>query len=130
MKTQRIVNIWFVAFAYAVACCILSLVAQTNGVPTVPGAATVGAFGTAQFFLDVGVPILTPILVAGIKKVMPKIPPALIPPIAISLGAIVNALGTVSLGNDPSIWKAVLLGFASIGVRELQNNFRQPSPTT
>lgn len=60
---------------------------------------------------------------------MPKIPPAFIPPIAIALGAIVNALGTVSLGNDPSVWKAVLLGFASVGVRELQHNFR-PAPQT
>lgn len=91
------------------------------------GSATIGAFGTAVFWLDLATPIIGPILTAGVKKIMPKIPVQFIPPIAIALGAIVNALGTVSLGSDPSVWKAVLLGCAGIGLRELQNNFRKPA---
>lgn len=64
---NRKITVWFVAFACATMACIVSLFAQTSGV-TVSGSATIGAFGTAQFFLDVGVPILTPIIVAGVRR--------------------------------------------------------------
>jgi len=125
MKTQRIVNIWFVAFAYAVACCILSLVAADA-----PAAvATVGAFGTAQFWVDLLTPIVGPLLTAGVKKILPNIPVAFIPVVAIVLGVLANGIGTVALGGDVVIWKAVALSLAGIGVRELQNNFRTPTPT-
>lgn len=124
MNNRKTMAIWFIAFFCATMACIVSLVAQsTNGVPEA-GAATIGAFGTAQFWLDVLTPIIGPLLTAGVKKAMPYLPLAAIPVIAIVLGTLVNALGTVSLGNDPAIWKAVLLGAAGIGVRELQHNFR------
>lgn len=106
----------------------LILAQVTNSVPADTGV-NVGAFGTAQFYIDVLTPIIGPLLTAGVKKLMPSLPAISIPAIAIALGVVSNALGTVVLGGDVAIWKAVLLGAAGIGIRELIHNFK-PAPQT
>jgi hypothetical protein len=98
----------------------LILLAQTNAPPEVPGGSGT-AFGTPQFWIDLATPFIGPILTAVVKLILPKIPRAYIPAIAVVLGVLTNALGTVVIGGDVVLWKAVALGLAGIGVRELKD---------
>lgn len=127
MKTNKSV-IWFWSFAFATFCCIVSLFAADA---PAAATATAGAFATAAFWIDALTPIVTPLLTAGVKKLMPSLPALSIPPIAIVLGVVANALGTVAIGSEvglSGVVKAVALALAGIGVRELQKNFRsQPA---
>lgn len=95
------------------------LLAQTNdGIPTLPSPAEgIGA----QFYINLATPFIAPALTAFVKWVLPKIPKLYIPAIAVSLGVVVNLSLSFMIAGDPSIWKAVALGLAGIGVRELQN---------
>lgn len=96
----------------------LILAQVTNSVPADTGV-NVGAFGSPQTWIDLFTPFVAPILTAVVKKVMSKLPSVAIPPIAIALGVLVNAVGSVTLGSDVNIIKAVLLGMSGIGLREL-----------
>lgn len=66
------------------------------------------------------IPVLVPIAVAGIKSVMTMLPSALVPIIAIVVGALLDVV-TAWLGNGaPSSW-GVMSGLAGIGVREVKD---------
>jgi hypothetical protein len=79
--------------------------------------------------------LLTPLIITGIKLVVPKIKTALIPVLAPVIGAILTIAtyysGHLSLGSD---WKGILigtlLGCAGVGVRELYDQLtKKPEPT-
>jgi hypothetical protein len=76
----------------------LAVFAQTNTIPTLPAdlPKTVGQYW------DLGIAILTPLIVTGVYKLVPKVPkwvlPAITPLIGIGLGLLVNWLTTANLG--------------------------------
>lgn len=99
------------------------IIAQvTNAVPN--NGVSLGAFGQPQFFVDALSPFIGPLLTAFVKSVAPKIPTGYIPALAVALGVATNALGTVVIGGDVSWWKAVFLGLAGIGIRELKDRIK------
>lgn len=111
---------------------VSEMIAQvTNSVPAVGSGISPGMFGTPQFYVDALTPFIGPLLTAFVKSVAPKIPSGYIPAIAVALGVATNALGTVVINGDVSWWKAVLLGLAGIGIRELKDRIKPAeSPTT
>jgi len=70
------------------------------------------------------IPILTPIIIAGVKLLAPKIPSALIPILAPILGAALDIIGSLSTGAATNIWLAAGLGLAGVGVREIVDQLK------
>lgn len=76
------------------------------------------------------IPLLTPILVAGIKKVLPKIPSVWIPVIAATLGAVGSVIDHFATGATLNMWLGVGLGLAGVGVREATKQLKQAAGYT
>lgn len=110
MKTNKSV-IWFVVFACL--CSIVSLVAQTNGVP-VSTEGTAGAFKLPQTYVAVATPLLTLLLTAFIAKVKPKLSLPLVAVIVTTFGTLTGALGTVVVGGDKSLGTVALAAVLSL----------------
>ena len=96
--------------------CLMALtaVAQTNSVP-IPGATD--AIPNAEL-AKLLVAVIVPIVVAGVKFVVPKLPRASIPPIAIAMGALADWLGALVGAWHFSWISGTVLGAYGIGVRE------------
>lgn len=131
---NRKITIWFVAFAISALFCIVSLFAQpTNGVPSTGGGVNIGAFGSAQFYIDVGTLVIGALLTAGLKKFGPDIPKAALPFIATFLGFVGGALATVTIGDGAStagMIKTIALALGNVGIRELKDKLIPQAPTT
>lgn len=77
---------------------------------------------TAQDIIALLTPVVGPLLTAGVKKVLPKIPTWLIPVLATALGAGFNLLTNYATSHQISnVWAAAALGLAGIGVREIKD---------
>lgn len=74
---------------------------------------------TSKEWIDLLTPVVGPVLTAFAKKLAPKVPPSLVPLIAVVLGAAANLIGTKTIaGAEPNVLSAALLGLAGIGVYE------------
>lgn len=74
---------------------------------------------TSKEWVDLLTPVVGPALTAVAKKLAPKVPPSLVPLIAVVLGAASNLIGTKAIaGAEPNVLSAALLGLAGIGVYE------------
>lgn len=72
--------------------------------------------------------VLVPLLIAGLKKVFPKIPSALLPVLAPVLGGVIEAIIT-SLGHDAGgLVSGAVAGAAGTGVREIVDQNRKRIP--
>lgn len=72
-------------------------------------------------------PILVPLLLTGVKKLLPKLPSFLIPLLAPIVGVLIGLLDQVALGNTGNIWISAALGLAGVGLREIKDQ-ALPSP--
>lgn len=93
----------------------LTVFAQTNSVPTFPGASSTPPDASLAKLL---LAVIVPLIVAGIKKVVPKIPKASIPPLAIALGALADWGGSLAGVWNGNMVVGMVLGASSVGVRE------------
>lgn len=108
----------------------LAVLAQTNTIPTLPAdlPKSVGQYW------DLGIAILTPLIVTGVYKLVPKVPkwvlPSITPLIGIGLGLLVNWLTTANLG-----WVDMAkAGALAVFIREVINQaitkqMTTPAPT-
>ena len=63
--------------------------------------------------------IFGPLLTAGLKKVVPKVPTPVLPIFATGAGAAAHYIGTYAVGQEQNLLLSVLLGAAGIAVREV-----------
>lgn len=71
-----------------------------------------------QDWVNILTPLVGPLLTAGGKALIPKIPKPVVPLLAVGLGTATNLLATKAIGSELDVLTAVLLGLAGIGVRE------------
>lgn len=101
----------------------IAVVAQTNGVP-VPGTDTPAPLPTnTAGYWELAIAGITPLIVTGIKKAVPKIPTMLLPVVTpflgIALGFGLNALTKADLG-----WVDMAkAGALAVFVREVTNQW-------
>lgn len=80
--------------------------------------------------LTLAVPVLAPILTAGVKWLTPRIPPYLLPMICTGLGTLAVYITQWSTGTQTNAAIAIGLGLAGIGVREVLDQLRPSTPTS
>lgn len=125
MKTYRVLGLALLAL-----CSLLlapgSLLGQELPIATPVDPATLSAPA------DPGLPapalliaVLVPLLIAGLKKLFPKIPGALLPVLAPVLGGIIEAIIT-SLGHEAGgVVTGAVAGSAGVGFREIADQNRK-----
>lgn len=116
---NRKVTVWYVATAMAFAFCIVSLFAQTNGVPPIDGDPIPKSTSEFWTFAIAGI---TPIIVWGVSKIpnLPKaILPSITPVVGILLGVALNKLDASNL-SWVDMGKA---GALAVFIREVFNQW-------
>lgn len=74
------------------------------------------------------IPVIVPMIIAGLKAVIPKLPTRLIPFLAPVLGALIDVLlNLADLGGGMGLLGAIF-GSAGVGVREKIDQARKTSP--
>ena len=76
------------------------------------------------------IPLLTPLIIAGVKLLTPKIPGWLIPILAPVLGCVLDLILYFAAGTQLNIWLAMLLGLSGVGVREILDQLKQQALST
>ena len=71
------------------------------------------------------IPVLTPLIIAGVKLLIPKIKTALIPIIAPALGLVLAVISSLTTGHELNAWLAMALGLAGVGAREIVDQLKQ-----
>ena len=72
---------------------------------------------------------ITPILVAAIKAIAPRIPTWLVPISASLIGCVLAFAGSYFAGVDVNWWQGLLLGLGGVGLREILNQIAKPHKT-
>lgn len=111
-----------------------ALIAQsTNTVPATSGGVTIGAFGGAQFYIDVGTLFIGTLLTAGMKRFGADIPKDLLPFLATFIAIVAGGLATVTIGDGiqgpMTIVKTVALALGNVTLRELKDRIKPEEPT-
>lgn len=100
--------------------------AQTNG-PAGPAASGVTVAPGGQALLLALIPLVVPILIIGLKKAAPNIPPHYLPIVAPLLGMGLDLL--MNYGHTNLLLTA-LLGSGGVGLREIVDQVKQRAATT
>ncbi len=92
---------------------------NTNSIPVPPG--TVPGTAPGMGLLITILPLLVPIIIAGFKVALPKLPGWTLPIIAPALGALIDYIGSLTpLGTGAAHpLLAAALGSAGVGLREM-----------
>jgi hypothetical protein len=99
-----------------------ALLSQTNLVPippVAPAVAPVPGIATLSNLFLLLIPIVTPLLIALGKYVVPLAPRWILPIVAPALGALLDYLGTLATGQAANPLLGLLLGSAGVGFREV-----------
>lgn len=72
-------------------------------------------------------PIITPLAIAGFKKVLPQLPSWTLPILAPLLGMALDLINHFATGANLNLATATLLGLAGVGVREIKDQLT-PAP--
>lgn len=75
-------------------------------------------------------PILVPLLIAGVKQVLPKIPRSVLPVLGPILGAAIDIINHYATGAATNTWAALALGAAGVGVREIYDQVKRAATNT
>lgn len=75
------------------------------------------------------IPLVTPFLVAGLRKLIPSINKAWLPIAAALLGALGDVLAHFTTGSSLNIWLGLGLGLAGVGVREASKQIKAAALT-
>jgi len=125
--------LWLAAAVMPVIMIKLAL-AQTNTgpLPPIPSpGVNLGAFGSPQFYIDVGTLVIGTLITAGLKKWGPSIPRAALPFLATGLAIVAGALATVTvgagIGSPMDVFKIVALALGNVTIRELKDQIK-PEP--
>ena len=74
---------------------------------------------TINLLIQLGIPIVSTLLVAGTKTLIPKLPKVVQPVLAGFFGFIITALGSFTSAPVPGLATGALLGLSGVGVREV-----------
>ena len=77
---------------------------------------------------DAWLVILVPVLLAILKNLVPKIPPSYLPIAAAVLGALLDSLTSYLTGNAVNPALGAILGSAGVGLREIVDQLKNPTP--
>lgn len=75
-------------------------------------------------------PILVPLIIAGVKLGLPKLPKSLLPVLGPLLGAAIDVINHFATGAATNTWAALALGAAGVGVREIYDQVRKATTTS
>lgn len=78
----------------------------------------------ANAIIALAVPVLSPLITAAMKWLIPKLPSWSIPMICTGLGTLSAYIAQWSAGVDLSVGVAIGLGLAGIGVREILDQLK------
>lgn len=72
-------------------------------------------------------PAVVPLLLAGVKQVMPKLPTWTIPLLAPVLGILLDVVNSMATSHQSNFLAAAALGLAGVGIREVKDTLK-PAP--
>jgi hypothetical protein len=73
-------------------------------------------------------PVVVPMLIALVKKVLPQVPSWALPIIAPLLGVALEVINSLATTQAANFWAAAALGLAGIGVREVADQVKKAVP--
>lgn len=76
---------------------------------------------TADQIIQFATPIIVPLILAGVKQVMPKLSSWTIPILAPLLGMLVDVANSLATAHATNLWAAAALGLAGVGLREIKD---------
>lgn len=71
------------------------------------------------------IPVIVPLVIAGIKLGLPRLPVWTLPFIAPLLGALVGLVATLTTTHSQNPWISAVLGLAGVGLREAVDQVKQ-----
>lgn len=74
------------------------------------------------------IPVVVPLLIAGLKKFIPNVPTVFLPVLAPLLGVLADWIIQMSGVHTGGLIKGAFLGAAGVGLRELQNQVAKAMP--
>ena len=80
----------------------------------------------ANAIITLAVPVLSPLVTAGLKWLQPRIPSWAIPTICTALGTLGAYIAQWSAVGQTNVAVAIGLGLAGIGVREVLDQLKKP----
>lgn len=89
-----------------------------------PGAAPTALGVSANNIVSWLTPILVPILLLGVKKILPNIPGWVIPILAPLLGVLTDVVNSMATGHQSNLLLSALLGLAGVGLREVKDQIK------
>lgn len=109
-RPRSLINVWLLAILFLL---IFNLGLAADDAPAAPQALPdqIVAWLT---------PILVPLVLAGVKKVGPKLPSWIIPLLAPVLGLLIGFINNLVTSNSGNLWLAAGLGLLGIAVREVK----------
>lgn len=79
---------------------------------------------TADSILTWITPVVVPLVLTGVKRVLPKLPSFMIPILAPVLGVAIDFVNTFALGHSSNLALAAVAGLAGVGLREVKENLK------
>lgn len=76
---------------------------------------------TADQIIQFATPVIVPLILAGVKSVLPKLPSWTIPILAPVLGIAVDIVNSAATSHASNLWAAAALGLAGVGIREVKD---------
>lgn len=111
---------------FCVAIAIAQPAAPDPGAP--PAVAPVSAGVTANNLVQWLTPVIVPLVIAGLKKLVPKIPVFILPIVAPLLGIAIDYVNTLATAHSSNFLAAAALGLAGVGVREIKDQLTPAKP--
>lgn len=74
------------------------------------------------------IPVITPLVIAGVRFGLPKVPSKFYPLLAAVIGVVLDLLGSVAIGTNATPLVGFALGLAGVGLREAKDQLSKPAP--
>jgi hypothetical protein len=127
MKTRKLFRYLPIALA-ALAFLLLPLAVFAAAVIPADGSSIVATGNAAaDSILTWLTPVIVPIVLLGVKKILPRIPSGLIPILAPVLGILIDLVNTYGLNHSSNLMIAAVAGLAGVGLREVKEAVK-PAP--
>ena len=117
MKNKNIL-FWIIAGFFAL---LTTAFAQDFAPPLSPNEQAAG-------ILTYLTPVIVPLVIAGLKKVLPSVPSFLLPLIAPLLGIALDYINHFATGQATNLIASIALGAAGVGVREAVDQLKSIKP--
>ena len=70
-------------------------------------------------------PVIVPLVITGVKKVVPLIPTWLLPTLCPLIGVVIDFITHLSTGSNMNFAVSAALGLAGVGLREIVDQLKQ-----